>query len=62
MLFRSLVDPFSVSSIAEGLTRLEAEPELRRQLIEKGLENVHRFSWVRSAEQLWQNIVEVTAR
>ncbi|MCB2379039.1 glycosyltransferase family 4 protein [Hymenobacter sp. BT635] len=57
-----LVDPLSVDSIATGLTRLDAEPALRAELVRKGLENVRRFSWVRSAEQIWQNIVEVTAR
>ncbi|UOQ70158.1 glycosyltransferase family 4 protein [Hymenobacter cellulosilyticus] len=56
-----LIDPFSVPSIAEGLTRLDADAGLRAELVQKGLANVHRFSWVRSAEQLWQNIVEVAA-
>lgn len=57
-----LVDPLSVASIAEGLTQLEADAGLRQILVKKGLENVHRFSWVRSAEQIWQSIVEVTNR
>ncbi|TGE29189.1 glycosyltransferase family 4 protein [Hymenobacter metallicola] len=56
-----LVDPFSVDSIADGLSRLEADAELRQELRRQGLDNVHRFSWTRSAELLWQNIVDVTA-
>ncbi|PJJ59585.1 glycosyltransferase family 4 protein [Hymenobacter chitinivorans] len=56
-----LVDPLSVPSITAGLTRLEADAGLRAELVQKGLANVQRFSWVRSAEQIWQNIVEVTA-
>ncbi|TGE18336.1 glycosyltransferase family 4 protein [Hymenobacter elongatus] len=56
-----LVDPFSVDSIANGLEQMAADAPLRARLLAQGLENVHRFSWVRSAEQLWQSIVEATA-
>ncbi|UOQ50928.1 glycosyltransferase family 4 protein [Hymenobacter cellulosivorans] len=56
-----LVDPLSVASITEGLTHLETDATLRTELVQQGLTNVQRFSWVRSAEQIWQNIVEVTA-
>ena len=38
------VDPFDVSAIREGLTRLLREPDLRAQLVEKGFENVVRYS------------------
>ena len=51
-----LVDPYEVASIAAGLARLWLEPELRRQLVARGHENLRRFSWARSAEVLWQAI------
>jgi len=54
-----LADPFSPSAIADALIRLQQEPELRAQLIEKGLQNMHRFSWDNSAEVLWQAILSI---
>jgi glycosyltransferase involved in cell wall biosynthesis len=38
-----LVDPFSVESIREGIERLIKENDLRKELIEKGRENLKRF-------------------
>ncbi|SHL79277.1 glycosyltransferase family 4 protein [Hymenobacter psychrotolerans] len=54
-----LSNPNSPAAIAEALVRLQQEPELRRQLIEKGLTNVRRFSWEQSAEVLWQAMQSV---
>jgi len=56
-----LVDPFSVEEISEAMVRMAREPELRRQLIEKGTEQCTKFSWDRSAELLW-NCIEKTIR
>lgn len=39
-----LVDPYEVDSIREGLVRILNEPELRKELVEKGFENVQRFT------------------
>ena len=49
-----LCDPQQPALIAEGLRRLALDPALRQQLRAKGLANVQRFSWERSAEVLWQ--------
>ena len=38
-----LVDPYSVESIREAILRVKNEPELREELIAKGLRNVERF-------------------
>jgi glycosyltransferase involved in cell wall biosynthesis len=46
------VDPYNVEEIADGLVRLATDLQLRRDLIQKGLENVKRFSWRRSARML----------
>jgi glycosyltransferase involved in cell wall biosynthesis len=40
-----LVDPTSVSQIAEGIHRLQSSPELRATLSAKGLERAKAFSW-----------------
>jgi glycosyltransferase involved in cell wall biosynthesis len=47
------VDPHQPASIAAGLARLWHEPTLRQQLVARGHENLHRFSWERSAEVIW---------
>ncbi|RSK45346.1 glycosyltransferase family 4 protein [Hymenobacter rigui] len=52
-----LVDPFSVASIAEGLTQVAQSAEYRQQLVEQGQRNVQRFSWDTSARQLWAEVV-----
>ena len=53
-----LVDPRSVESIAAGLARLWHEADLRQALVAQGHANLRRFSWARSAEVLWQAILE----
>ncbi len=44
-----LVDPYSPPDIAEGLVRLLNQPDLRRDLRERGLSRAHEFSWQRTA-------------
>jgi glycosyltransferase involved in cell wall biosynthesis len=39
-----LVDPYNVQSIREGVLSVIGQPDYRRQLVEKGLVNVGRFS------------------
>ncbi len=46
-----LVDPEDTESIAGGIARLAAEPELRQELIAKGAERAKFFSWRRAAEE-----------
>ena len=38
-----LVDPYSVEAIRDAVLRVKREPELREELVRKGLENVQRF-------------------
>ncbi len=38
-----LVDPYDVASIRQGVLAVIGQPDYRRQLVEKGLENVRRF-------------------
>jgi glycosyltransferase involved in cell wall biosynthesis len=46
-----LVDPEDPSDIAAGLERLLNDHALRSGMIEKGFDNVRRFSWDRSARE-----------
>ena len=52
-----LADPQDSVVIADALVRLHQEPELRASLIEKGLQNVRRYSWQHSAEVLWEAVL-----
>ena len=44
-------DPLSIEAIAEGLQSLLKQIPLRQNLIQKGYENIKRFSWDRSAQE-----------
>jgi len=46
------VDPYSVEDIARGLEKIALDEELRKNLIQKGYENIKRFSWQKAAQQL----------
>jgi glycosyltransferase involved in cell wall biosynthesis len=46
-----LVDPLSVSSIADGIVRLATDVELRETLRERGLKHVAGRTWERSATE-----------
>ena len=39
-----LVDPFSVSSIRDGLKRMMDDDDLRKELVAKGRKNADRFA------------------
>ena len=44
-----LVDPLSPAAIAGAARRLLGEPDLRRELVERGRARVREFSWERAA-------------
>ena len=46
-----LVDPESTEAIRDALERLLTDDELRRRLIEAGVERERRFTWVRTARE-----------
>lgn len=52
-------DPFSVESITEAMIRMSTDSELRRTLIERGLEQSKKYSWDASAKGLWNSIEQV---
>lgn len=47
-----IVDPESVEQIAEGIMRVVTDPVFRAQLVKKGLANVKRYSWKRTAAEI----------
>lgn len=49
-------DPLSVESIKEGMTRIVNDNDLRDSLIERAREQRKKFSWERSADNLWRSI------
>lgn len=55
------VDPEDVDAIAEGLTRLLSDTELRATLVARGLQNLTRFSWARAAQQTADIIEQLLA-
>jgi glycosyltransferase involved in cell wall biosynthesis len=56
-----LVDPYSVGSIAEGLSQIAFDQEKRQKLIEKGRLNCERYSWDTSAELFWKSVEKTLA-
>ncbi len=53
-----LVDPFDVAHIADAMTRIATDPDLRTRLIEKGFARRRDFDWDKTAVALWQCIEE----
>jgi len=45
------VDPYNVEDIARGIEKIAFDENLRRDLIEKGYENIKRFSWQKTAQE-----------
>lgn len=53
-----LVDPFSIEEIVDAMKQVATNPELRKQLIEKGKIRRNDFSWDISANNLWNSILK----
>ncbi len=47
-----LVDPLESQEIAENVYKLISDESLKNAIIEKGLENVKRFSWDKCSRQI----------
>ena len=53
-----LVDPASVDQIADAMTRLAADENLRQELIAKGRVQRTKFSWDQTAARLWNCVMK----
>ncbi len=49
-------DPYEVSQIKDAMVRVAEDADLRNELIVKGREQLKKFSWDKTAEQLWGSI------
>jgi glycosyltransferase involved in cell wall biosynthesis len=54
-----LVNPFSPEEICNALFEIEANAQLRNELIQKGLERSRLFSWDEAAKKVWEVILSV---
>jgi glycosyltransferase involved in cell wall biosynthesis len=45
------INPEDIISLAEAMRSALLDSELRKDLVEKGFENVERFSWEKTAQQ-----------
>jgi glycosyltransferase involved in cell wall biosynthesis len=57
-----LVDPYSEEAIAQGIARVLDDEELRRGLVERGLERAAQFSWERSVRSIHAGYMKVLGR
>ncbi|MBD0331186.1 MAG: glycosyltransferase family 4 protein [Chitinophagaceae bacterium] len=51
-------DPYNVNDIADKMMLIYKSENLRRDLIEKGKQVVKKYHWQRTADLLWQSIME----
>lgn len=54
-------DPFSETSIAEGMRKIDSDTTLRNSLLEKAKQQREKFSWQKSADLLWESIQKTAA-
>ncbi len=53
-----IIDPFDISDIAKAMNTIESNPDIRKQLIQKGVDRVKQFSWNHTAEAVWDSITK----
>lgn len=56
------VDAYNVDSIKNGISKVFKDESLRKELSKKGLENVKRFSWKKTAEETLEIYKEVLGK
>jgi len=52
------VEPRNTEQIAESMYKIISDQELRNDLINKGYENIKRFSWQKCAQETLKVLVE----
>jgi glycosyltransferase involved in cell wall biosynthesis len=53
------VNPYDIQDIAQGIEKLARDGNLCQELIEKGFENIKRFSWEKTAKETLKVLKEV---
>ncbi len=46
-----MVDPYSVENMVEALEKMSGDDKYRESMINKGFENIKRFSWEKCAKK-----------
>ena len=54
-----LVDPFNEDAIADAIVKV-LDPEVRKELIEKGRVRARDFSWDKTANVIWNSLMKST--
>jgi glycosyltransferase involved in cell wall biosynthesis len=54
------VDPLDIVALTSAIKRIAVDASLRARLITAGQENIARFSWQKSADRLWEQLVQAT--
>jgi glycosyltransferase involved in cell wall biosynthesis len=49
-----LIDPFSITSIADAMQKVASDEGFRKKMIVEGRKQREQFSWERTAEKLWE--------
>ena len=49
-----LIDPFSITSIADAMQKVASDEGFRKKMIAEGRKQREQFSWERTAEKLWE--------
>lgn len=49
-----LVNPYKPAEIARAMKEIAASPELRQELVRRGLERVKEYSWEKTAGEVWK--------
>lgn len=52
-----LVNPYDILSIAQAMETIAEDENLRKSLINKGLERAKLFSWDKTAQSLWESMM-----
>jgi glycosyltransferase involved in cell wall biosynthesis len=52
-----LVDPYSYQDIAKAMNQISTDDNLRSDLIRQGDINIKKFSWDKTADKLWQTMM-----
>jgi glycosyltransferase involved in cell wall biosynthesis len=53
-----LVDPFNINDIASAMQKISSDETLRQEMIRKGIERAKFFSWKKTADLLWQGVLQ----
>ena len=53
-----LIDPLHINTIASAMQTISTNEVLRQELIRKGAERAKSFSWEKTAELLWQGVLQ----